>query len=121
MRKVRDLGRNKRSIITGSPRVQERITSSLTLKRNEDLDSVIFGRKMRKRNRVCLCCDYGNVRKYIPSGAMDLVKMEALGELVLGHILSAICPWGNRLDLPMESNLSTAESHLVLFNATLQF
>lgn len=61
------------------------------------------------------------MRKYIPSGVIDLVKMEALDELVLGHILSAICPWGIRLDLPMESNLSTAESHLVLFNATLQF
>lgn len=76
---------------------------------------------MRKRDRVCLCCDDGNVRKYIPSGVIDLVKMEAVAELVLGHILSAIHPWGIRLDLPKESNLSTAESHLVFFNATLQF
>lgn len=53
MRKVRDLGRNKTSIVTGSPRVQERITSGLTLKRNEDLASVIFGRKMRIRDRAC--------------------------------------------------------------------
>lgn len=45
-RKVRDLVRNKTRIVTGSPRVWERITSSLSLKRNEDLDSVVFGRQM---------------------------------------------------------------------------
>lgn len=47
-RKVRDLVRNKANIVTGSPRLWERITTSLTLKRNEELKSVVFGRKMRK-------------------------------------------------------------------------
>lgn len=43
-----EIWRNKASIVTGSPRLWERITTSLTLKRNEELESVIFGRKMRK-------------------------------------------------------------------------
>ena len=59
-------------------------------------------------------------KKNIPLGVINLVKMQALAELVLGQILSLLCPWGVRQGLCLEYNLNTEVSHLVLFNAALQ-
>lgn len=51
---------------------------------------------------------------------INLVKMEALAELVLGQFFFALCPRGVGLVLYSDYNLNTELSHLVLFNAALK-